>query len=267
MNKHVNNKQLRNLVLGFVLGSSGLYALAVTIPNTFQGGQVISASQINANFQALKTGVDALEANGSVSSARIADGAVNTTKIADGAVNTTKLADGAVTAGKLADGAVTTAKLADGALSSSKITDEPGLAASRSNGSNFLTATGSVQDVITVTITTPAAGYIVVDAMAQAGLRGTAGAACYVNAQIDEAQGGSIDLDNSYAAGFDNLPNAGLMYIPFTLRRLYSKPAGTYTFRLEALKASGGGCINADVWNPRLSAVFMPTTYGTVSTN
>jgi hypothetical protein len=253
----MNNKQLRNLVLGFVLGSSGLYALAVTIPNTFQGGQVISASQINANFQALKTGVDALEANGSVSSARIADGAVNTTKIADGAV----------TAGKIADGAVTAAKIADGVLSSSTITDEPGLVASRSNGSNFLTTTGSVQDVITVTITTPAAGYIVVDAMAQAGLRGTAGTACYVNAQIDEAQGGSIDLDNSYAAGFDNLPNAGLMYIPFTLRRVYNKPAGTYTFRLEALKASGGGCTSADVWNPRLSAVFMPTTYGTVSTN
>jgi hypothetical protein len=52
---------IRNLVIGFAVGSLGL-ALAVTIPNAFTSGAVISSSAVNANFTALKTAVDALEA-------------------------------------------------------------------------------------------------------------------------------------------------------------------------------------------------------------
>jgi hypothetical protein len=51
---------IRNLVIGFAVGSLGL-ALAVGIPNPFTNGTVISSSAVNANFTAVKTAVDALE--------------------------------------------------------------------------------------------------------------------------------------------------------------------------------------------------------------
>ena len=56
---------LKSFALGasLALGLLGVYALAVSIPNIFAGGEVISAAKMNANFEALKTAVNALEAN------------------------------------------------------------------------------------------------------------------------------------------------------------------------------------------------------------
>jgi hypothetical protein len=51
---------IRNLVIGFAVGSLGL-ALAVAIPNTFTNGTVISSSAVNANFAALTTATTVLE--------------------------------------------------------------------------------------------------------------------------------------------------------------------------------------------------------------
>ena len=55
---------MRNNIRGFIIGgfiASGLGALAVNIPFTFNAGSPIKASDINANFQSLKTAVDTLE--------------------------------------------------------------------------------------------------------------------------------------------------------------------------------------------------------------
>jgi hypothetical protein len=54
---------LKSFTLGasLALGLLGVYALAVSIPNVFSSGEVISAAKMNANFEALKTTVDALE--------------------------------------------------------------------------------------------------------------------------------------------------------------------------------------------------------------
>jgi hypothetical protein len=52
---------IRNLVIGFTVGSLGL-ALAVAIPNAFTNGTVISSSAVNANFTEMKKAIDALEA-------------------------------------------------------------------------------------------------------------------------------------------------------------------------------------------------------------
>jgi Chaperone of endosialidase len=51
---------IRNLVIGFAVGSLGL-ALAVAIPNTFTNGTVISSGAVNENFAALTTATTALE--------------------------------------------------------------------------------------------------------------------------------------------------------------------------------------------------------------
>ncbi|WP_299427505.1 hypothetical protein [uncultured Meiothermus sp.] len=58
----MKGSNLKFFFLGVALVATGLWAMAVTIPNTFSAGEVLSAAKINANFAALKTAVDALEA-------------------------------------------------------------------------------------------------------------------------------------------------------------------------------------------------------------
>jgi hypothetical protein len=57
----MNTKTLKNIVLGFALGSFGLVALATTIPNLFTSGTVISSNKVNENFSALGNAVTTLE--------------------------------------------------------------------------------------------------------------------------------------------------------------------------------------------------------------
>jgi len=81
--------------------------MAITIPNTFVDATIAQASQVNANFTAVKTFVDALQAGtnitaGAIQTAAIADNAITSVKITAGAVGTTAIADGSVTTAKLA---------------------------------------------------------------------------------------------------------------------------------------------------------------------
>ena len=69
----------------------------LTIPNTFVTGDVIDASQMNANFTAVKTFAESTTTGanidaGAIQTAALADGSVTTIKIATGAVTTTTIA-------------------------------------------------------------------------------------------------------------------------------------------------------------------------------
>lgn len=57
----MNTKTLKNIVLGFAVGSFGLVAFAGTIPNMFTNGTVISSSAVNQNFSTLNNAVTTLE--------------------------------------------------------------------------------------------------------------------------------------------------------------------------------------------------------------
>ena len=48
-------------LFGIFLAALGLWGLAVTIPNSFSSGDVVSASKMNQNFQALKAAVNQME--------------------------------------------------------------------------------------------------------------------------------------------------------------------------------------------------------------
>ncbi len=50
------------VLMGIFISALGLWGLAVTVPNNFSSGDVVSAAKMNENFQALKAAVDALEA-------------------------------------------------------------------------------------------------------------------------------------------------------------------------------------------------------------
>ncbi|ADR37596.1 hypothetical protein Ocepr_2146 [Oceanithermus profundus DSM 14977] len=55
-------QKTKYVFLGIFIAALGLWGLAVTIPNSFSSGEVVSAAKMNQNFQALKDAVDALEA-------------------------------------------------------------------------------------------------------------------------------------------------------------------------------------------------------------
>ena len=68
----------------------------LTIPNTFNNGDVIDAPQMNANFTAVKNFVEGLSQGNNFDT---------------GAINTEDISDNAITAAKIATGAVTSAKI------------------------------------------------------------------------------------------------------------------------------------------------------------
>ena len=51
-------KPTRNILFGFVVASTSLMAGSVTIPNSFTANTTAKASEVNANFSAVKTAVD-----------------------------------------------------------------------------------------------------------------------------------------------------------------------------------------------------------------
>jgi hypothetical protein len=76
--------------------------MAITIPHSFTSGAIAEASEMNANFNAVKAYVDDISDGTNIDSS-----AITNTKLATNAVSTTKIADGAVTFAKLDSGAIT----------------------------------------------------------------------------------------------------------------------------------------------------------------
>ena len=80
-------------------------------------------SFIDSEIVQIKNRLSTLEADGSVTTRKLADGSVTTGKIADSCITTNKIAEYSVTTDKLADRCVTTDKIADKAVGHSEIDD------------------------------------------------------------------------------------------------------------------------------------------------
>lgn len=157
--------------------------------------------------------------------------------------------------------------LPDDAVASEEIMDEPGIAfAVQSSDAVLAQATGVMTDIITVTITIPDDGYIVIRGSATLLCSGTS----KINqafAQIDETSGGGLDdpFYCSAGSGDYDTPSSTHFFSMYT-ERVYQKTAGTYTFRLEAMaNPENANSAVSTIARSTLSATFMPTAYGTVS--
>jgi hypothetical protein len=119
-----------------------------------------------------------------------------------------------------------------------------------------------MQDVVVLTVTIPAPGYITLVAAAQYRQSGTT-LGNYIALQIDETANGLTDVNHYFFAGYGSTSPSGTHWIPVQTQRTYFKnAAGAYTFRLEAQKQTANG--SAALWNPTLTALSTPTSYGTV---
>jgi hypothetical protein len=155
------------------------------------------------------------------------------------------------------------------AVSAAEILDEPGIAQGHALYSVAVPIGTTMGDIVTVTLTTPADGYIVVEADGQHAYSGSATATYnYAEIEIDEFAGGWIDFNYDFISGY-YASTAGTLvgtrYCPISIRRTYYKTAGTYTFRLEAFAQQDEALVNY-IYNPTITATFYPTGYGTVTT-
>lgn len=127
-------KDVRNVFVGFVVGAIGLSALAaVTIPHTFVAGTPIKAGEVNANFSAVKTAIDAL------SSATLPFGSTITGS-GDAALT---LNNTTTAAGKYALSATTTSPIPEGAAVRGRATNGTGVIGDSDAGNGVIGRTGT----------------------------------------------------------------------------------------------------------------------------
>jgi len=162
----------------------------------------------------------------------------------------------------IADNAVESFVVQDNSLKAIDLFDEPGIASNNSSGSVGLTSS-TMADIVTVTITTPAPGYIFLQSKAYIVLTGTK-LANYVEMRISETAGGSGLTSHTVRVGNDAYLSTASHRWPVAVHRVYFKNAGTHTFRLKGGRGPANG--TATVIFPTLTAIYIPTSYGTVQT-
>ena len=156
------------------------------------------------------------------------------------------------------------AQLPEGAISDTEIQDEPGIAAD--NNSQMVTLTDEMLGLISLSITIPTSGYIVVEGKCYGKTLGTTGRnQGYV--QIDETLGGNTDYPYYMQFGLGNHAGTATNFFPVYVTRVYQKSAGTYTFHMEGIAAASNaaGAVT-ETWDHMITATFYPTSYGSVST-
>ena len=168
----------------------------------------------------------------------------------------------AQTAETVLDGAITSAKIADGSVTSLDILDEPGVAFDQGGVSYSVPATGADVVARTVTITTPAAGFILVNYGGYMDIGShTAGVLGQLRASISETT--ALGPNSTWSLSTVGREVASGTVYGSTIARsfVYSKPAGTYTFNLVCDSFGGGESVV--IRYPSLNAVYLPSAYGT----
>lgn len=150
------------------------------------------------------------------------------------------------------------AVLPDSSINSIEMLDEPGIAV-ETNSSLIPLPTNVMTDLVTVEITIPTDGYIVLHGKCYVLLSGTTGTNSAI-VQIDENEGGSSQFPYYTQAGLGGYVNTSTNYFPVYVTRTYYKAAGSYTFRMEG-RASNPLPAEAKTWDHILTAVFYPTSY------
>ena len=141
--------------------------------------------------------------------------------------------------------------------------ERPAVAHASASGLVYVTGqTGVAMDLVSVQITAPATGYVVVETAGQIACWGTTQSNVTTMA-LGTAAGGYLDINAStvIAVGDEKPGDALAVYAPVSLRRVFLVQAGTHTSCWKAMDFSGAG--NEYVAQPSVTATWFPA--GTVS--
>lgn len=149
--------------------------------------------------------------------------------------------------------------LPEDAIGRLEIYDEPGISQSVVDTNLAITSSNFI-DLVTLEITIPRSGYIIL--YGKAVLSVNPDAAVFM--QIDQTSGGHASITDVSYARIHNSSNTEQTWATGNCHRVYYKGlSGTYTFRLEAALAAGDYSTAMD---KVLTAIYIPTSYGTVET-
>ena len=282
----MKGSNLKSFAIGAII-AAGL-GVAVTVPNTFNGGEALSAAKLNANFKALVDAVTGLEGNfpvatdkiadnsvttlkikdaevgindlaaNSVTSEKIIDGQVATADLADSAVNSAKIADGTVANADLANNAVTNAKIGNGAVDAVKTLDEPGVGQEIEGPQTFSVANSDIA-VVNAVLTVPSSGFVMAVASGTLTIDHTTGTGSQVSIDIVNNSGNPTASDARITTVLpQQLPTATYQN-PYSVQKIYRvNSAGNVNITVRAVRQFGAGG-NA---TGRLSLVYFPSSYG-----
>ena len=114
---------------------------------------------------------------------------------------------------------------------------------------------GSTGDLVSTSITIPAAGYILVMANGQVNTV----AAGYVSMWISDVAGSGEDITDYGNVGSNSFPG----YFQTARHRVYALGPGTYTFYFEG--TIGSGAAGAYIWQPTITAIYIPLSLGSIT--
>ncbi len=137
--------------------------------------------------------------------------------------------------------------------------EEPGVAAE--NATNTTGMDGSIQSLLSRTITVPAAGYCIVIGTAEVSLSHTNGIATSTTFGVS-AIAGTFPGTQDVLAAVPPTAVSGIYVLPVTVHGVFQVGAGANTFHLLGQRGATGAASFAD---RQLSIVFVPTAYGTVT--
>lgn len=154
--------------------------------------------------------------------------------------------------------------LPEGSIHSLDIANEPGIAGNDISSGVFVPY-WEMADLVSVTITIPDDGYLLLFGNSYIRFELVpVSSSLFAGIQIDETTGGGTSGPSYQRAGFSEFPDIATVRLHLSTQRTYFKSAGTYTFILEGRKSDDYGSVFA--WNSQLTALYLPTSYGSVET-
>ena len=179
------------------------------------------------------------------------------------AVGSNQIAANAVGLSEIDNNAVGGQQIIDQSITGIDILDEPGLAQGRS-ATIIPLSKSTMTELTTVSMLTPTSGFVFVQGRVTISLDSTTGSNFGYMQIIVNSTGDTVSGMYS-KVGASNYPSSGQYSFNCTAQRTFFLTGGPQTFRLEAKYIAPSGNAEAKAIYPVLTAIFFPTSYGTVT--